>query len=192
MKNIAIILVLSLIGISSASTQSFSLLSSEVEWKGKAAFNAYSLAGTVALKEAFFKGDKEALTEASILIDMRSIQSENTQLVKHLKSKDFFEVKRFQQAEFVMNSAIPLQAGTQEVEGQLKIKGISHPAVFSIDLVEEGQGWIMEGKMIIDRTKYGITFNSPTYFEKLKEQAIADEFELIFKLELSASSQAMR
>ena len=192
MKNIAIILVLSLIGTYPASTQSFSVLSSEIQWKGKAAFNAYSLAGTVALKEAFFKGNKEALTEAKILIDMRSIQSENTQLVKHLKSKDFFEVKRFQEAQFVMDSAIPLQAGTQKVEGQLEVKGISHPIVFSMDLVREGQGWIMKGKLIIDRTKYGITFNSPTYFEKLKEQAIADEFELTFKLELAASPQAMR
>jgi len=192
MKNIVIILVLSVIGISSASTQSFSVLSSEVGWKGKAAFNAYSLAGSVELKEAFFKGTKETLTEAKILIDMRSIRSENTQLVKHLKSKDFFEVKRFQQAQFVMNSGIPLQTGTQEVEGQLEIKGISHPIIFSMDLIREGQGWIMKGKLIIDRTKYGITFNSPTYFEKLKEQAIADEFELTFKLELAASHQAMR
>lgn len=192
MKNIAITFVLSVFAISIASAQSFSVLTSEVSWKGKAAFNAYSLAGTVALEEALFEGNKEALTDARILIDMRSIQSENTQLVKHLKSKDFFEVKRFQQAQFVMNSRLPLEAGKHEVGGQLEIKGKSHPIVFSMELTEAGPNWIMKGKLIIDRTRYGITFNSPSYFEKLKEQAIADEFELTFRLELTTSQQAMR
>jgi hypothetical protein len=36
-----------------------------------------------------------------------------------------------------------------------------------------------------DRTAYGIKFNSPAFFEKMKEKAIADEFKLKgdFKLE---------
>ncbi|MFT5617313.1 MAG: hypothetical protein ACI85I_000529 [Arenicella sp.] len=33
---------------------------------------------------------------------------------------------------------------------------------------------------IIDRTKFGITYNSPSYFEKMKDQAIADEFTISF------------
>ena len=34
----------------------------------------------------------------------------------------------------------------------------------------------------LDRTQYGITYNSPSLFTKLKDQAIADEFNLKGKL----------
>ena len=36
----------------------------------------------------------------------------------------------------------------------------------------------------LDRTAYGITYNSPSFFTKLKDQAIADEFTLKGKLSL--------
>lgn len=192
MKNIAIIIILSTITLSSVLAQPLAILDSQVEWKGKAAFNAYSLSGTIELEKASLLSENGTLSEAIILINMRSIQSDNANLVQHLKSKDFFKVKRYALAQFTMDAPILLQAGVQEVQGQLQIKDISHPISFPVELVQVGEKWTLTGKMIVDRTIYGITFNSPTYFEKLKEQAIADEFELTFRLEVRQGQQVVR
>lgn len=192
MRIISILMIASLASLSSALSQPLAMLDSQIEWKGKAAFNAYALSGTLELEKATLFYQDETLSQATILIDMGSIQSENDRLVQHLKSKDFFEVKRYRLAQFTLDAPIPMKVGATEVQGQLQIKAVSHPIRFPIELVQVGEKWEMTGKMIIDRTKYGITFNSPTYFEKLKEQAIADEFELTFRLVVKQGQQAMR
>lgn len=192
MKNILSTVILSFGIILSTFAQSFTLLDSEVGWKGKAAFNAYALSGSVELEQAEFQGSKEELTTVKIVMDMTTIQSDNARLVQHLKSKDFFEVKRYEQASFVMNSKLTLQEGKQEISGNLSIKNSTHPITFPVELKQVGGQWFIEGIMLIDRTQYGITFNSPTYFEKLKEQAIADEFELSFSLTIGQQTAAMR
>mgnify|MGYP000190906839 CR=1 FL=1 len=192
MKNILSTIILFLGITLSTFAQSFTLLDSEVGWKGKAAFNAYALSGMVELNQADFQGSKEELTTAKIVMDMTTIQSDNARLIQHLKSKDFFEVKRYKEATFIMKSKLNLQEGKQEISGDLTIKDSTHPISFPVELKQEGEKWSMEGIMSIDRTQYGITFNSPTYFEKLKEQAIADEFELSFSLTIGQQAAAMR
>lgn len=189
MKNI--ILLLSLLFSTSLLGQSNSLqvLTSEVNWKGKAAFNAYSLAGTLHLKESKLILEGTSLSTAAITLDMKTIASDNKQLVKHLKSKDFFEVKRFPEATFSLSQAISWAEGEQMAEGILTVKSTSLPISIPLVITKKGEHWLMTGKVMIDRTKYGIKFNSPTYFEQLKEQAIADEFELAFALELTAAGQ---
>lgn len=192
MKNIVSTILLSFVIVLSTFAQSYTLMDSKVGWKGKAAFNAYALSGSVELDHSEFGGSKEELRTAEIVMDMKTIASENARLIKHLKSKDFFEVKRYDQATFVMKSKLTLQEGRQEISGDLTIKDSTHPISFPVELKQLGGQWSIEGIMSIDRTLYGITFNSPTYFEKLKDQAIADEFELIFSLTLGQSAQAMR
>ncbi len=192
MKNIISTIILSFGIILSTFAQSFTLLDSEVAWKGKAAFNAYALSGTVQLEQAEFKGTNGELRVVAITMDMRSIQSDNERLVKHLKSKDFFEVMRYTQAEFTMTSKLSLQEGIQQISGNLTIKDSTHPISFPVEIKANGEQWLIVGVMSIDRTQYGITFNSPTYFEKLKDQAIADEFELSFSLRLGQQAAALR
>lgn len=187
MKNIIVFLFLlcscSLMGQSST----LQVLTSEINWKGKAAFNAYSLAGTLQLGKSEFVVEGESLSTATITMDMKTIASDNKQLVKHLNSKDFFEVKRFPEATFSLSESIALVAGEQVAEGLLTIKSTSLPISIPLMMSKKGENWVISGQVMVDRTKYGIKFNSPTYFEKLKDQAIADEFELAFALELTAA-----
>lgn len=192
MKNI--ILLLSLLFSTSLLGQSntMQVVTSEVNWKGKAAFNAYSLAGTLQLKKSEFLLKEESLSAVTITMDMKTIASDNKQLVKHLKSKDFFEVKRFPEATFSLSQAIVWEEGEQLAEGILTIKATSLPIRIPLIITKKGDNWLMTGKVMIDRTKYGIKFNSPTYFEKLKDQAIADEFELAFALELKAAKPLLK
>ena len=192
MKNI--ILLLSLLFSTSLLGQSTSLqvVTSDVNWKGKAAFNAYALAGTLQLKESKLTLEGTSLSAAAITLDMKTIASDNKQLVKHLKSKDFFEVKRFPEATFSLSQAIAWEEGEQMAEGMLTIKSTSLPISIPLVITKKGENWWMTGKVMVDRTKYGIKFNSPTYFEKLKDQAIADEFELAFALELKAAKPLLK
>lgn len=192
MKNI--ILLLSLLFSTSLLGQSTSLqvVTSDVNWKGKAAFNAYSLAGTLQVEKSEFMLTEESLTAATITMDMKTIASDNKQLVKHLKSKDFFEVKRFPEATFSLSQVIVWEEGEQMAEGILTIKSTSLPISIPLVITKKGENWWMTGKVMVDRTKYGIKFNSPTYFEKLKDQAIADEFELAFALELKAAKPLLK
>ncbi len=187
MKNSSIFLFLlcscSLMGQSST----LQVLTSEINWKGKAAFNAYALAGTLQLKKSEFVVEGESLSTATITMDMKTIASDNKQLVKHLNSKDFFEVKRFPEATFFLSESVALVTGEQLAEGLLTIKSTSLPISIPLMISKKGENWVISGQVMVDRTKYGIKFNSPTYFEKLKDQAIADEFELTFALELTAA-----
>ena len=192
MKNIIVFLFLLCSCTLMGQSSTLEVLTSEINWKGKAAFNAYSLAGTLQLKKSEFALKGESLSTATITMDMKTIASDNKQLIKHLKSKDFFEVKRFPEATFSLSEAVTLVAGEQLVEGMLTVKSISLPISIPLVITKKGENWVMSGTVMVDRTKYGIKFNSPTYFEKLKEQAIADEFELAFALELTAGGQLLK
>lgn len=192
MKNIIVFLFLLCSCTLMAQSSTLEVLTSEINWKGKAAFNAYSLAGTLQLKKSEFVLAGESLSTATITMDMKTIASNNKQLVKHLKSKDFFEVKRFPEATFSLSEAVTLVAGEQLVEGMLTVKSTSLPISIPLVITKKGENWVMNGTVMVDRTKYGIKFNSPTYFEKLKDQAIADEFELAFALELTAAKSLLK
>ncbi|MDW3651041.1 MAG: YceI family protein [Bacteroidia bacterium] len=155
---------------------------SQLNWTGKAAFNAYSLSGSLEAEYAQLRLENGSLLSANILIDMKSLEAENKDLQKHLRSKDFFEVKKYPEASFVLTETSPFTAGKQRLKGNLIIKKQSHPAEIQIEITEDQGSYRLTGSMTIDRTQYGIYFNSPNVFTNLKEQAIADEFELEFVL----------
>jgi len=64
----------------------------------------------------------------------------------------------------------------------LSIKNYAKPynAVLETEVLNDRV--VLNGTITINRTDYGITFNSPSYFEKLKDQAIADDFKLELRL----------
>jgi len=151
-------------------------------WTGKAAFSAYSLSGTLEAKSGFVQFTDDQITAATLTLDMPSMNSEIAQLVKHLKSDDFFEVKKFKTADFVLTS--PLHwAKAKTATGNLTIKNVTKPTELVLTKVErKGNTVHLSGIAKVDRTAYGIYYNSPNYFENLKQDAIADVFVLDFEL----------
>lgn len=184
MKNIISIILLTCFISQTLLAQAwrFQPAKSKITWSGKAAFSAYTLNGSLQLLTADIRLDETGITEGIFIFNMKTIDGELKDLVKHLKSKDFFEVKKFKTAKFDLLSIELNEANQLIASGQLTIKAVTKPIAFPIFIEKKVDRLAIKGKAIINRTDYGITFNSPSFFEKLKDQAIADNFELVFDL----------
>ncbi|MEM6317423.1 MAG: YceI family protein [Bacteroidota bacterium] len=155
---------------------------SQVQWTGKAAFDSYSLSGTLQLKTAELTMDAGEIAKGRFVFDMKTIDGEIKALTKHLKSKDFFEVKKYKEAVFDLTTISEDDKGQKMAEGQLTVKGKTQTIRFPITLSQQENQIAIKGAAQVNRTAYGITYNSPSFFEKLQDKAIADEFTLNFDL----------
>ena len=107
----------------------------------------------------------------------------NKKLEGHLKNADFFDVDIFPEASFSINGSYDFFMIDNIVfEGDLTIKDITTekkvPAAISInDSIAEAIGVIE-----IDRTLFGITYGSSSFFDGLADRAIDNKFTLKFKI----------
>ena len=153
-------------------------------WQGKAAMGGYAPEGTLDVEKAVITIENGQITALVVAVDMKTLSQENKRLEKHLRNEDFFDVKVFPQAVFTLTDPVDLANGTCKLQGVMSIKNKA--------VSEEIPAWINITDQLItitfdaqlDRTAYWITYNSPSFFTKLKDQAIADEFTLKGKLSL--------
>lgn len=186
MKNIIVIIFLlnAILFSQAAIAQNwiFQPQKSQLEWTGKAAFSAYTLGGTIQIASADIAFSDGQIQSGKFIFDMKSMDGEIEDLIQHLKSKDFFEVKKYKTATFKLEKMEVDVKGQTIARGQLTIKDKTKPIEILVDIQNIDNQLSIKGTAIVNRTNFGITFNSPTFFEKMKEQAIADNFELDFKL----------
>ena len=178
MKTIIITLVslLSLQGIS----QTKGIISKkeqQVFWKGKAATGGYSPEGTLGIFSAEILVDQKMVTSLYITIDMRTLYHENKQLKNHLRDKDFFDVKKYPVATFLLKEETSIEKTTILV-GEMTIKGIAREEKIPVNITQDEACIHISFEHTIDRTQYGVTFNSPSIFTAMKENLIADNFTL--------------
>ena len=136
--------------------------------------------GTITMKNN--KPDK-----GEFVVDMTTLKNEDVpeayrgRLEGHLKSDDFFSVDKFPEAVLKINSSSFLNSEKYNLEGDLTVKGITHPISLSITTMKNK--WI--ANLTFDRSKYDVRFRSGTFFENLGDKLIYDdiiiESELIFK-----------
>lgn len=183
MKKYIFFLLSSMFIFSHTHAQNFSLDTekSSLQWTGKAAFNAYSLTGTLSASQGSLMIQSDSMQVANVTVDMKSLKAEIPDLEKHLRSKDFFEVKKFSTATFSLEEKIKLVEGENKVKGNLTIKETTKTMDMIVQCSQESNGWKISGTVSIDRTAFGIVYNSPSFFANMKDQAIADEFELKFE-----------
>jgi polyisoprenoid-binding protein YceI len=182
MKQIAISLMLALSLPSSSLMEQHSqnINLNQLHWTGKAAFNTYSLSGTINVEQVVSKIGLNTIEELLIVVDMTSLNHENSDLTTHLQSKDFFEVSKFETAVFTLSQPAKIINGKATIKGLLSIKGISKEESFTVAVINNE----LVLDIVINRINYKITYNSPSIFEKLKDQAIADEFRISGKISL--------
>ena len=160
---------------------------SELTWLGKKVTGEHT--GKIALKEGVLTLDGAKLSGGKLVADLTSItctdltdKSYNDKLIGHLKSDDFFSVEKHPTATFVITKATPKSAGVYDVTGDLTIKGITKPVTLPVTVTASATGAEATGKLVVDRSKYDIKYNSKSFFEGLGDKMIHDDFTIDFKL----------
>ncbi len=156
---------------------------SNIDWKGRKVTGAHN--GTIAIKEGTLVLNDGNLTGGKFTVDTTSIKildvtdpATNAQFAGHLASDDFFSSEQYPEALFVITSTEQSTKNTYIINGNLTIKGVTHPVSFEAELNINGDTLTTTGKMIIDRTLYGMKFRSGNFFKDLGEVLIYNDFEL--------------
>ena len=161
-------------------TQKFEIVStqSNIDWVGRKVTGAHN--GTIAVKEGELILNAGKLTRGKFIIDTTSIKildvtdpATNAQFAGHLASDDFFSIEKYPEATLQITSV-----SGNHVEGNLTIKGITHPVGFDAAINVKDDLLTTTGKLVIDRTKYGIKFRSGNFFKDLGDTLIYNDFEL--------------
>ncbi len=162
---------------------------SEVKWTGKKVTGSHH--GTIQLKSGQLTAAGNVVTGGTFAIDMTTIKDldltdpeYNGKLIGHLKSDDFFGVEKFPTSTYEITKLTPI-AGAKEgaanytVDGNLTIKGITHPATFQAAIAIAGDTIMASASEIkVDRTLYNIRYGSKKFFESIGDKAISDDFTL--------------
>jgi polyisoprenoid-binding protein YceI len=102
----------------------------------------------------------------NVTVDASSINTNQEQRDAHIKSADFFEVETHPTLTFT-STGIKDDGGEFLLEGDLTIKGVTKPVVFSLEVVGIGPdayGGTRAGfsaKAEINRNDFGVSFNGP-------------------------------
>lgn len=159
---------------------------SVVTWKGAMLIGSNSHTGYVYISKGELMIDNGQLVGGTAEVDMNTIEDEahgsDNGLIKHLKDPDFFDVKKFPISTIVLTKAASINGENKKVTGNLTIKGITHPVTFPAK-IEVKDGIVkMNGKLVIDRTKWDIRYNSGKFYENLADKTISDSVEFHIKI----------
>ena len=98
-------------------------------------------------------------------IDASSIDTNEPDRDKHLKSKDFFDVQKFKTLEFVAKDISNKDNKPIEIKGDLTIHGISKPVVLKVEFKGEAtdpwgnQRAAFEASTKVNRKDFGLNWN---------------------------------
>jgi polyisoprenoid-binding protein YceI len=130
---------------------------------------AFDANGTIT--GGFFELDMNTIT----LTDKNDTSSDNG-VVSHLKDPDFFDVKKFPRGTFKLTKAIkaPGDSSAYYITGQLTLRAITQEIQFPARIVRNGEDIVATASVTIDRTKWGITYQSGSVFSLVKDELLED------------------
>ena len=149
---------------------------STLAWTGHAEAGTWAPQGSIRLQEGTVIAEGAAVRAARVVVDMASITHDQAQLAEHLRGVDFFDAAKFPIAVFELTAFKNGQAS-----GTLTLKGIRKPVAFPVTVAAEaGGGLRLRGTATIDRTQFGVNFNSSSFFQNLGSYAIRNDFQVAF------------
>lgn len=157
---------------------------SSIKWTGRE-LSTISHYGSLRMKDGSLTINTDGTVNGVIKIDMTTIDCEDLEgrskasLERHLRSDDFFSVESHPIATLTFKSEGGMGAGNKlAFNGDLEIKGISHPISFEskVKSVDPKVNAIVD--MTFDRSKYNVRFRSGTFFQNLGDKLIYDDIEI--------------
>ncbi|MCX6236577.1 MAG: YceI family protein [Bacteroidia bacterium] len=134
--------------------------------------------------------------EVDFWIDTFSITTDNVKRDRHLKSRDFFDVKRHKQITFTSGTIAKAdQDGNHELWGKLTIMGITQNIKLNIrfeGILNDPRGYERAGFTItgkINRSDWGLIWNAPA---ESGELLVSDEVAISCEVELTKIGQKSR
>jgi polyisoprenoid-binding protein YceI len=151
-----------------------------VAWTGSSVEGKHQ--GYASMSKGELMIENGQLMGGAIEINMNKIEDNNHErdnnLINHLKGPDFFDVKNFPVSTIVITKVDSINGENMKVTGNLTIKGITHPVTFPAKVnVEKGGIVKANGKLVIDRTLWGVRNNSGKFYNNLADKTISDSIE---------------
>lgn len=160
---------------------------SNIHWVGSKLTSEHF--GQISIDNGFVQFDGNSIINAKVVINMNTLNvtdmddSGNTSLERHLKNSDFFDIKSFPNSTFIINEKNKVFNNKGNViSGIIKIKNIELPIEVPMQIIIDDNLAIAIGEFEIDRTLFGITYGSGSYFSDLADRAINDNFLIKFSI----------
>lgn len=103
-------------------------------------------------------GGKLETAKVDVVIDMKSVYTDNPKLTGHLQSPDFFNVATFPTARFVSTSIVPAADGMSTVTGDLTLHGVTKQLSFPARVTLTSEAASAEASFGINRKDFGIVY----------------------------------
>jgi polyisoprenoid-binding protein YceI len=99
-------------------------------------------------------------SKVSIEIETGSVEADDPELTKHLKTPDFFDVAKFPKATFVSTKIEPVTgaAGTFTITGNLELHGVKKSISFPANIQVTPDSVSVNADFAINRKDFGIVF----------------------------------
>ncbi len=157
---------------------------SQLKWTGYHLAKSYEHNGNVKIKSGSLSVADGKINSGEFIIDMTTITNndltdtkDNTKLVNHLKSDDFFNAKKFPEATVVIKKSEPTASGIK-VTADLTIRGITKTIEFEATLKDQDANMIeATADLKIKRTDFQVM-----YGWKVENAMLSDEFRMEVKL----------
>lgn len=160
----------------------------------KPLIEGYVNAGSIGVTDGIVSVSEDSAT-GTFTIDMTTLSVSETPtkpgqenaLEGHLMGERWFNVAEYPTATFTITDIEP-RADSEttfvyDVTGELTMKGQTHEISFPATIYQNASGMLhATADLEIDRTKWGITANSGTFFENLADNVIDDMVALSFSL----------
>ena len=179
MRKILSIIALFVAAVAMGQVKKLHLQASNLQWEANTVVGA-GHKGTLTFSSGEFTYKNNELVGGSFVVDMNTLTVTDedmdakgkAKLEGHLKSDDFFAVKKFPTATLKLKTVTKTQAG-YKAEGDLTIKGITKPVTVEL-LRTAAEGFA--STVVINRTQYDIKYGSGSFFSNLGDKAIEDNF----------------
>ena len=177
---------------------------STLRWRGSKPGGEHY--GTVNITEGSISLKGDLITAGDFTIDLNTIVCEdltnpgsNARLVGHLKSQDFFYVEQYPLAKFEIVSVTRLQnspqaeqgkvSPTHELTGNLTMRGVTKSITFPARIeISDDKVNAATNPFAIDRTQWGVNYNSKSVFAELRDNFIEDNMILSLEVEFRKSN----
>jgi len=119
--------------------------------------------GYFPIKSGSVQVNNGKLVGGSFVIDVAGLKVTDERggerLQGHLSSADFFDIAKFTEASFTINTVDYTKADRATIKGDLNLKGIKAPVTFTAVIRNaDDKGFFAEAFMPFDRTLFGINY----------------------------------